>query len=146
MKRKLQRWKNGLDAKGLRVNVGNTKVMKCGVGLQKEVDSEKYNLVGCVVWVLRPTLYSMKSWAHKRYSGFSRKLRAKDAEAFKCKTCVKGANGLNKSEVGCVELEGGSKFEPVDKFCYLGDMLCPGGEQRKLLELEYCQLGESLIS
>ena len=53
----------------------------------------------------------------------------------KCKTCVKGAQGLNKSEAGCVELEDRSKFQLVDKFCYLGDMLCAGGEQRKLLEL-----------
>ena len=42
LKRKLQRWKSGLEAKGLRVNVGKTKVMKCGVGLQKVVDSRKY--------------------------------------------------------------------------------------------------------
>ena len=42
LKRKLQRWKNGLEAKGLRVNVGETKVMKCRVGLQKVVDSGKY--------------------------------------------------------------------------------------------------------
>ena len=32
------------------------------------------------------------------------------------------------------------------KFCYLGDMLCLGGEQRMLLELEYDQLGESLMT
>ena len=42
VKRKLQRWNNGLEAKGLRVDVGITKVMKCGIGLQKEVDSGKY--------------------------------------------------------------------------------------------------------
>ena len=53
----MQRWKNGLEAKGLRVNVGKTK-MKCGVGLQKLVDSGKY-LVGCVVRVLRPILYTV---------------------------------------------------------------------------------------
>ena len=34
---------------------------------------------------------------------------------------------LNKSEVGCVELEDGSQFELVDEFCYLGDMLFAGG-------------------
>ena len=79
-------------------------------------------------------------------SGISRKQRAKDEEAFKCKTCVKGAQGTNKSKAGCVELEDGSKFKLVDKFCYLGDMLCAGGEQRKLLELEYGQLGGSLMS
>ena len=30
-------------------------------------------------------------------------------------------------EAGCVELDDGSKFELVEKFCYLGDMLCAGG-------------------
>ena len=59
---------------------------------------------------------------------------------------VKGAQGSNKSEAGCVELDDGSKFELVDKFCYLGDVLHTGGEQRKLQELEYGQLGESLMS
>ena len=67
-------------------------------------------------------------WIHKHCSGVSRKLRAKDVEAFKCKTCVKGAQGLNKSEVGCIKLDDGSQFELVDKFCYLGDMSCAGGE------------------
>ena len=47
---------------------------------------------------------------------------------------------------GCVELDDGSKFELVEKFCYLGDMLCAGGGQRKLLGLECGQLGESLMS
>ena len=32
--------------------------------------------------------------------------------------------GSNKSE--CIELDDRSKFELVDKFCYLGDMLCAG--------------------
>ena len=39
----------------------------------------------------------------------------------------RGSPGLNKSEVGCVELHDGSKFELADKFCYFGDMLCAGG-------------------
>ena len=129
LKRKLQRWKSGLEAKGLRVNVGKTKVMKCGVGLQKVVDSRKYPCGVCGKGVdansIKCTL-CMK-WVHKRCSDISRKLRAEDAEAFKCKTCVKGAQSLNKLEAGCVELDDGSKFELVEKFCYLGDMLCAGG-------------------
>ena len=48
----MEEWIGG---KGLRVNVGKTKVMKCGVGLQKVVDSRKYPC-GCVVRVLMPTL------------------------------------------------------------------------------------------
>ena len=55
------------------------------------------------------------------------KLRAKDVEVFNCKTCVKGAQGSIKTEAGCVELDDGSKFELVDKFCYLDAMLCAGG-------------------
>ena len=35
----MEEWIGG---KGMRVNVGKTKVMKCGVGLQKVVDSRKY--------------------------------------------------------------------------------------------------------
>ena len=58
---------------------------------------------------------------------------------------TRGAQGLNKSEAGCVELDDESKFE-LDIFCYLGDMLCAKGEQRKLLEQEYGHLGGSLMS
>ena len=29
---KLRKWKNGMEAKGLRVNAGKTKVMQCSVG------------------------------------------------------------------------------------------------------------------
>ena len=43
---------------------------------------------------------------------------------------VKGAQGLNKSEEGYGELDDGSKFELVHKFCYLGDISCAVGTQR----------------
>ena len=85
----------------------------CGV-CGKSVDANPIQCTLCMKWI------------HKRCSGISRKLRAKDAEAFKCKTCVKGAQGSIKTEARCVELDDGSKFELVDKFCYLGDMLCAG--------------------
>ena len=39
---KLRKWKNGMEAKGLRVNAGKTKVMQCRVsGVQSE-DSGKH--------------------------------------------------------------------------------------------------------
>ena len=41
-------------------------------------------------------------------------------------TCVKEAKGLKTQGQVCVELEDGSKFKLVDKFYYLGDMLCAG--------------------
>ena len=75
-----------------------------------------------------------------------RKLRAEDAEAFKCKTCVKGAQSLNKLEAGCVELDDGSKFELVEKFCYLGDMLCAGGGAEEASRTRVRSAWESLMS
>ena len=89
--------------------MGKTKVMKCEIGLQRVVDSGKYT---CEVWGKGVENNSIQctlcmKWTHKHCSGISRKLGAKDAEAFKYKTCVKGAQGLNKSEAGCVELDDG---------------------------------------
>ena len=52
-------------------------------------------------------------WEHKHY--ISGKLRAEDA-----RHVPKELRGLKKSEAGCVELDDGSKFELVNKFCYLG--------------------------
>ena len=63
---------------------------------------------------------------HKRCSGISRKLRAEDEDEFKCRKCDNGGN-LVHPEAKFVELDDGSKFECVDKFCYLGDMLSAGG-------------------
>ena len=61
LKEKLQRWKSGLERKGLRVNVGKTKVMKCGVGLKKTVDTGKYpcGVCGKGVKIQLHTVYGM---------------------------------------------------------------------------------------
>ena len=89
------------------------------VGCGKSVDANSIQCILCMKWI------------HKRCSGISRKLRAKDAEAFDSKTCVKGAQGSIKSEAGCVELDDGSKFELVNKFCYLGEkyVMCRRGAE-----------------
>ena len=39
---KIKIWKEGLESKGLRVNVGKTKVMKCHVAANMNVESGKY--------------------------------------------------------------------------------------------------------
>ena len=47
---------------------------------------------------------------------------------------------LARYKIGCLMM-----VPHYERRSYLGDTLCAGGEQRKLLELEYCQLGESLM-
>ena len=39
---KMSIWKEGVESKGLRVNVGKTKVMKCHVAANMQVESGKY--------------------------------------------------------------------------------------------------------
>ena len=39
---KLRKWKKGMEAKGLRVNVGKTKVMQCQVSRCHSEDSGKH--------------------------------------------------------------------------------------------------------
>ena len=39
---KLRKWKKGMELKGLRVNIGKTKVMKCQVRIGQAEDSGKY--------------------------------------------------------------------------------------------------------
>ena len=39
---KLRKWKNGMEAKGLRVNADKTKVMKCQVSRVQSEDSGKH--------------------------------------------------------------------------------------------------------
>ena len=42
---KLRKWKNGMEAKGLRVNAGKTKVMQCRVNRVQSEDSGKHPCV-----------------------------------------------------------------------------------------------------
>ena len=39
---KLRKWKNGMEAKGLRVNAGKTKVMRCWLSRFQSEDSGKH--------------------------------------------------------------------------------------------------------
>ena len=39
---KISIWKEGLESKGLRVNVGKTKIMKCHVASDMQAESGKY--------------------------------------------------------------------------------------------------------
>ena len=123
---KIKRWKDGMEGKGLRVNMGKTKVMKCHVRSGQVEDSGKWpcgvcrkgvgnNAINCTV---------CKKWVHKRCSGISGKLQ--DIGEFQCSKCVGGDLGKLEEQKDVI-LEQGGKLECVDKFCYLGDMIGAGG-------------------
>ena len=123
---KLRKWKNGMEAKGLRVNLGKTKVMRCQVGGGQVVGSGKWlcgvckkgvgsNSAKCVV---------CQKWVHKGCSGTSGSL-VKVAD-FQCRTCLEGIPDQIET-LKEVEIELNVKLECVLKLCYLGDMLGAGG-------------------
>ena len=117
-----------MEAKGLGVNAGKTKVVQCRVSRVQSEDSGKHfcgvyrkgvgdNSIRCVECL---------RWVHKRCSGISGKLKSN--VDFHCRRCLEGEHGLFQSVLGKeVVIEPNVKLECVPKFCYLGDTLGAGG-------------------
>ena len=80
-----------MEAKGLRVNMGKTKVMRCRVkGVQAE-NSGKWPCSVCRKGVGRNSIrcVSCNKWVHKKCSNVKGRLNT--VADFKCPTCVKGS-------------------------------------------------------
>ena len=117
-------WKNGMEIKGLRVNMAKTKVMASGIGEGPVFTSGKYPCGVCRKGVGVNSVYCTfcGHWVHRRCSGLKGKPR--DIPDFKCRQC------LHPQEVSKPPKKiklGNGDYEVVDQFCYLGDMLSAGG-------------------
>ena len=119
-------WKRGMELKGLRVNIGTTKVMRCQVRIGQAEETGKYPCGVCRQGVGDNSIkcVACHKWVHKRCSGISGGLGY--VADFRCKRCLEGDSApvVLLSEV---ELEPGVKVECVSKFCYLGDTPGSGG-------------------
>ena len=130
MMEKLRKWKKGMELKGLRVNIGKTKVMKCQVRIGQAEDSGKYPCGVCKQGVGDNSIIS--SYYMLATNGFIKGVVVCQVDwgmlliVICCRRCLDGdsAQVVLKSEV---ELEPGVKVECVSKFCYLGDTLGSGG-------------------
>jgi hypothetical protein len=118
---KFDRWKSVIERKGLKVNMGKTKVMVSGEGGERVVSGidpcgvcdkrVKANSVLCI---------GCKKWVHKTCSGVKGALKKVEG-TFKCKRCVSGA--INReAETG---LNDG--IERVESYVFLGNKLNAGG-------------------
>ena len=118
---KFDRWKNAIEGKGMRVNMGKTKMMVSGVGGEKEVSKVdpcgvcdkrvKANSILCI---------GCGKWVHRRCSGVKGVLKKVEG-AFRCKRCVNGVVAKDREE----SMNGG--IERVESFAYLGSKLNAGG-------------------
>jgi hypothetical protein len=116
-----------MEAKGLRVNLAKTKVLKCGVGCGQVTKSGKYPCGVCRQGVGRNCIQcnKCKSWVHKRCSGIKGKL--KPDSSFQCTTCVSKAEHGYLVDENEIDLGSGVVLEQVKSFCYLGDVIGAGG-------------------
>ena len=126
LKVNLESWKNGLEGKGLKVNVGKTKLMCSAHDAPKtKIKSIKFpcGVCGSGVGANSIQCTSCRKWVHKRCSGIKGRLQA--VVSFLCKTCtthVEPTNHMPKK----INI-GGDEFETVGSFCYLGDVLGQAG-------------------
>ena len=124
---RVEAWKKGMESKGLRVNMGKTKVMASGVDLDVLQDSGKFPCAVCRTGVGASSMLCVgcKHWVHKKCSGL--KTLVKDP-TYQCPRCrgdpsVRPIDGRPFKVVQVGECE----LDNVDRFCYLGDMLSAGG-------------------
>ena len=124
---KVQTWKTEMEKKGLRVNMGKTKIIESGINLDMMKKSGKYPCGVCQSGVGSSNAIfcgGCKRWVHKKCSGIKGPL-SPDPEV-RCARCLGTARAIDEREVSEVEV-GNEKLEVVPEFCYLGDMLSAGG-------------------
>ena len=126
LKEKIAVWKNGMECKGLRVNMPKTKVMICAPNSNPLKKSGKYPCGVCMKGVgCNSILCSVCSqWVHKNCSGIEGSL--KPDPNFVCKRCLGTAKPINEQLVKNVHI-GEDSLDVVPYFCYLGDMSSQGG-------------------
>ena len=124
---RVKAWKEGMESKGLRVNMGKTKCMASGIDLDVLHDSGKFPCAVCRTGVGTSSILCVgcKHWVHKKCSGL--KTIVKDP-TYQCPRCRgdPGVRPIDGRPFKVVQV-GESELENVDRFCYLGDMLSAGG-------------------
>lgn len=127
LKEKLAVWRTTLESKGLRVNVGKTKVMHSNTNSNPSVPIPcKWPCGVCFSGVGSNSIFceSCKHWIHKRCTNIKGKLK-KDNTGYKCKRCrgelTSPTDMLKNLAIGQDE------FEAVKSFRYLGDTISSTG-------------------
>ena len=126
LKVRLKNWKNGLEKKELKVNVGKTKVV-CSrhVVSKSKIASAKFPCGVCMKDVGENSILclSCQNWVHKRCSGIKTSLR--NCEDFICKTCSTTTGAVDPFPTYLpIDRD---EFEIVSEFCYLGEFIGQAG-------------------
>ena len=123
---KLKKWKTAMEKRGLRVNMGKTKLLVSGHNLNVMKRSGKYPCGVCLTGVGANSIYcsGCSYWVHKKCSGISGSLR--ENPEYRCSRCQGTARQIDGRPITEVQL-GEDKLDVVPDFCYLGDMISASG-------------------
>ena len=121
-------WSSAMEVRGLKINIGKTKLLVSGKKNQAPTSSGQYPCAVCNRGVGANSIWcsSCDKWCHKRCTGLS---SLTGINAYTCPVC----SGTLQRPVHADEsivLDRGTIAE-VKEFCYLGDMLdSEGGAER----------------
>ena len=122
LRKRFQRWRRALEGKGLKVNVGKTKMMVNGT--EGEITSSKIDpcgICGKRVGSNAVCCTQCMRWIHGRCTKM-KKVTCSSARDFVCRRCTDVGDGTEEPvEVLCDEVE------TVKGFCLLGDKLNASG-------------------
>ena len=115
-------WKANLESKGLRVNVGKTKILVSVHNAPKPVDGSKFPCGVCNkgVGINSIKCHACDFWVHKCCSNIKGPVKPDtDFKFKKCRSEVSNASIPNSEPVVISDEE----IEKVSSFCYLGDFI-----------------------
>ena len=123
---RLSTWKLHMETKGLRVNMGKTKIMCSGKGMNILKDTGKYPCGVCRSGVGSNSIFctGCAHWVHKACSGNQGRLR--EDPTFRCTRCRRTARPVDGRPVEHVCIDD-HQLDVVEKFCYLGDTISAEG-------------------
>ena len=127
---------DGLESKGLKVDIGKTKVMISGRDLHTLQTSDKYPYAVFRKGVRKTSIFcsGCSLLVHRKCSNIPGRL-SKDPD-FRC-GCLGNAKAIDGRP--CVEVQlADGKVDVVDNFVYLGDCICPGGDW-ELVTIRRCR-------
>ena len=129
----LQNWKRALERRGLKINVGKTKILVSGKDGLSAIPSGQYPCGVCAQGVGSNSVLCTQcgKWVHKRCSGLRNVTRTVN---YVCPTCTTPVNGRAVEEEH-ITLGPGSNnvVEEVESFMYLGDVVDrEGGVERSV--------------
>ena len=122
---KFSKWKEGMESKGLRVNLKKTKVMISRVKDEEDRMEGTYPCPVCYSGVGNTSAIQCNGcylWVHRRCSGIEGRLI--NDGTFECKVC-RGVVTREPRQESIVLA--GETFECVEEFSYLGDVISAGG-------------------